>query len=509
MTPISTDHGSGLCHCYHNGRSYAPTTTSPTCTARTATIAAIGKDLPSHRYQAERTIDASGQYVMPGGIDVHTHLDMPFGGTTSTDDFETGTLAAAFGGTTSLVDFAIQYRGQHDAPRARRLDGEGRRARRSTDYWFHMIVTDLPDADLDDMDTMVRDEGVTSFKLFMAYPGVFMVDDATIFRALRRDRRERRPDLHARRERRRHRRARAGSAAQGAERAEVSRAHASAARRGRSDRPRHRARGDGRRADLHRPPLVAPTRCRRSARRATWACPPTPRPARSTCSSPTTTTRSRASTARSTCCRRRCARSGTRTCCGRASQKNDLQVISTDHCPFCMSEQKELGKDDFTKIPNGAPGVETRLTLVHNGGVRPGRISLNRFVELVLDHAGEDVRPVPAQGDDRRRQRRRHRRLRSRSEKQTLGVKTLHMRVDYNPYEGTVVEGLAERSSSRRGRSSSTATSSSARKAPAASSSAARAWLHPGCSCLSFTGGPGDQENRCGDGFSVDGHLHL
>ncbi|HEY3885822.1 MAG TPA: amidohydrolase family protein, partial [Vicinamibacterales bacterium] len=75
-------------------------------------VTAIGRDLPSHRYQAERTIDASGEYVMPGGIDVHTHLDMPFGGTTSTDDFETGTVAAAFGGTTSLVDFAIQYRGQ-------------------------------------------------------------------------------------------------------------------------------------------------------------------------------------------------------------------------------------------------------------------------------------------------------------------------------------------------------------------------------------------------------------
>src|SRR3954470_19831576 len=148
------------------------------------TVTAIGRDLPAHRYQAERTIDATGQYVMPGGIDVHTHLDMPFGGTTSTDDFEPGTIAAAFGGTTRLVGFAIQYRGQ---TMRHALDEWMKKAsgKAVTDYSFHMIVTELPDAALGDMDTMVRNEGITSFKLFMAYPGVFMVDDATIFRALR------------------------------------------------------------------------------------------------------------------------------------------------------------------------------------------------------------------------------------------------------------------------------------------------------------------------------------
>src|SRR6266568_8867282 len=105
-------------------------------------VTAIGRDLPSHRYQAERTIDASGQYVIPGGIDVHTHLDMPFGGTTSTDDFETGTTAAAFGGTTSVVDFAIQYRGQtlHHAWETWMKKAEGKAV---VDYGFHMIMTDL------------------------------------------------------------------------------------------------------------------------------------------------------------------------------------------------------------------------------------------------------------------------------------------------------------------------------------------------------------------------------
>lgn len=124
-------------------------------------IAAIGNDLPAHRFQADRTIDAAGQYVMPGGIDVHTHLDMPFGGTTSADDFETGTIAAAFGGTTCLVDFAIQYRGQ---TMRHALDEWMKKAsgKAVTDYSFHMIVTELPDAGLNEMDTMVRNEGVTS-----------------------------------------------------------------------------------------------------------------------------------------------------------------------------------------------------------------------------------------------------------------------------------------------------------------------------------------------------------
>ncbi|HEX6323903.1 MAG TPA: amidohydrolase family protein, partial [Vicinamibacterales bacterium] len=131
---------------------------------------------------ADRVIDAGGRYVLPGGIDVHTHLDMPFGGTTSADDFESGTTAAAFGGTTSIVDFAIQYRGQslREALDAWRKKAEGKAV---IDYGFHMIITELTDAVEAEMDAMVE-EGVTSFKLFMAYPGVFMLDDASIFRAM-------------------------------------------------------------------------------------------------------------------------------------------------------------------------------------------------------------------------------------------------------------------------------------------------------------------------------------
>src|SRR5712672_4480465 len=135
-------------------------------------ITAIGQGLP--RENTTRVLDAKGKYVLPGGIDVHTHLDMPFGGTTSSDDFETGTRAAAFGGTTTLIDFAVQAKGtkMRDA-----LDTWWKKAagRAVIDYGLHMVVTDLGEAGLEDMDALVV-EGVASFKLFMAYPGVLMVD---------------------------------------------------------------------------------------------------------------------------------------------------------------------------------------------------------------------------------------------------------------------------------------------------------------------------------------------
>src|SRR5438445_1578059 len=144
-------------------------------------IAAIGDNLP--RENAAQVIDAAGKYVLPGGIDVHTHLDMPFGGTTSSDDFETGTRAAAFGGTTTLIDFAIQYKGQtlRTAFDAWMEKASGKAV---SDYAFHCIITDLGPACLEEMNALVRD-GVTSFKLFMAYTGVFMLDDARFFRTSR------------------------------------------------------------------------------------------------------------------------------------------------------------------------------------------------------------------------------------------------------------------------------------------------------------------------------------
>ena len=131
---------------------------------------------------ADQTIDAEGQYVIPGGIDCHTHMELPFGGTTASDDFHTGTVAAAHGGTTTIVDFAIQAKGGSmraglDAWFAK---AEGKAA---IDYGFHMIMTEANPSTLEDMAALVR-EGITSFKMFMAYPGVFLVDDQQIFRAM-------------------------------------------------------------------------------------------------------------------------------------------------------------------------------------------------------------------------------------------------------------------------------------------------------------------------------------
>ena len=144
------------------------------------TVSLIGKSL---EMEADEVIDASGKYLFPGGLDPHTHLDMPFGGTVSADDFETGTLAAAHGGTTTLIDFAIQTKGHStlEALDTWHAKAEGKTA---IDYGFHMIVTDLDDKRLHEM-KMLADDGVTSYKLFMAYPGVLYVDDGTIYRAMR------------------------------------------------------------------------------------------------------------------------------------------------------------------------------------------------------------------------------------------------------------------------------------------------------------------------------------
>ena len=146
------------------------------------TVALIGRDLEGIAGTLDKTIDATGKLVIPGGIDPHTHMDLPFGGTSSSDDFETGTRAAAFGGTTTIIDFAVQYHGQslNEALDVWFGKAEGKAA---IDYGFHLIVTDLPDRRLPELNGLIN-QGVSSFKLFMAYPGVFLVDDGTIFKAM-------------------------------------------------------------------------------------------------------------------------------------------------------------------------------------------------------------------------------------------------------------------------------------------------------------------------------------
>ncbi|MFQ5724335.1 MAG: dihydropyrimidinase, partial [Terriglobia bacterium] len=341
-------------------------------------IAAISRELP--REAARQTLPAQGLMVIPGGIDVHTHIDMPFGGTTSSDDFETGTIAAAFGGTTTLIDFAIQYKGQslRTAFDAWRKKAEGKAA---IDYAFHCIVTDLPDARLKEMNALVR-EGVSSFKLFMAYPGVFLVEDGVIFKAM----------------------------SQAAQNGALICMHAENG--GAIDVIVQRALAEGKTAPkyhaLTRPTTAEAEATGRAIALAEMAGSPV-YIVHLSCNEALEKVRE---------ARDRGLPVYAETCpqylflslenfdvpgfegakyvftpplrekwhqeklwAGLAQDR--LQVVSTDHCPFCYKDQKEMGKGDFTKIPNGGPGIEHRLSLVYTGGVHAGRFSPNRFVELV------------------------------------------------------------------------------------------------------------------------------
>jgi len=399
-------------------------------------IAVIGMSLD---VLADTMIDAAGKYVLPGGIDVHTHLDMPFGGATSADDFETGTRAAAFGGTTTIVDFAIQYRGQtlHHAMETWAKKAEGKAV---IDYGFHMIITDLTNQVEAEMDALVR-QGISSFKLFMAYPGVFMLDDASIFKALLRTGQN------------------GGTICMHAENGGVIDVLVQRALAEGKTAPKYHA--------LTRPARAEAEATHRAIALAEIADVPIYIVHLSAAEAldMVTEARDRGLPAFAETCPQYLFLSydnyeepdfgGSKYVMSpplrdKAKQDhlwrglafNDLQCISTDHCPFCMKE-KRLGENDFSKIPNGAPGIETRMSLVYDGGVRPGRISLNRFVELTSTSPAKIFGMFPRKGtiapgsdadivvfDPNRTI--------------TLAAKTLHMNVDYNPYEGRKVTGATD-----------------------------------------------------------------
>ncbi|MBB4910043.1 dihydropyrimidinase [Actinophytocola algeriensis] len=386
--------------------------------------------------EADTVIDAAGKYVLPGGIDAHTHMEMPFGGTFSADTFFTGTRAAAWGGTTTIIDFAVQAKGTsllstldkwHE-----KADGHC-----AIDYGFHMIVSDVNDQSLKEMESCI-DAGVNSFKMFMAYPGVFYATDGEILRAMQKATETgSMVMMHAEN----------GIA--------IDELVAQAIASGRTDPVEH---------GLTRPPELEGEATSRAIQlaRVTGAPLYIVHLSASQALAAVAEARDTGQNVFAETCPQYLYLSiedlakpdfeGSKYVASpplrpkehqadlwRGLRTNDLSVVSTDHCPFCFKDQKELGRGDFSKIPNGIPGVEHRMDLLHQGVVA-GELSLRRWVEVSSATPARMFGLYPRKGViaagadadivvyDPARQ-------------QTLGVETHHMAVDYSAYEGMSITG--------------------------------------------------------------------
>ncbi|MDR7484470.1 MAG: dihydropyrimidinase [Armatimonadota bacterium] len=398
-------------------------------------IAAIGRDLPS---DGATVVDARGKHLLPGGIDVHTHLDMPLGEIASSDDFHTGHVAAAFGGTTSHLDFVIQPKGA-SLREALDLWHAKARGKACIDYGFHMTITDPTPAVLDEV-VLLPEWGITTVKVLMAYRGRVMVEDADIVRIMRR----------------------AGPAGlltmvhcEHGDAIDLLVQEAAAA--GHLE-PRYHA--------LTRPPELEGEATGRAIALAAVAGAPL-FVVHLTCD--LALQQVRAARARGlpvwaeTCVQylfftaddlARPGFEGAKFVCSppfRTASDQEalwaglrdgaLSVVSTDHCPFFFATQKTLGRDDFRKIPNGLPVIEDRLTVLHHAGVGGGRFSLNRFVELTATNPARLFGLAPrkgtiAVGADADLA------LWDLAAERTLGARTHHMNVDYNLFEGLRVRGV-------------------------------------------------------------------
>ena len=410
-------------------------------------IEAIGRSLAVDDAEVH---DASGLLLMPGGVDVHVHMETPMGNDIETcDTFETGTQSAAFGGTTTIVDFAQQFHGE--SPKLaldRRL--ESAESQCSVDYSFHSILTDVTPEVLAELPDMVNREGVSSFKLYMAYPGVLMVDDAAIYRTMRT------VGDHG------------GMVNLHAENGIVIQALIDEALEAGNTSPKYH--------QLTRPQLMEGEATHRVIRIAELAEVPVyivHLSAREAMEA-VVEARDRGIHAFAETCPHYLFLDKSeyeapgfdaakfvmtpplrdhecQSALWRGLQFDDLQIVSTDHCPFCFKENphgilksKLPGIDDFSKIPNGAPGVELRLPLLFDGGVKSGRINLNRFVQLTSTAPAKMFGLFPRKGTiavgsdadivlfdpDR---------------KHVLSAETHHSNVDYSLFEGREVQGKVEK----------------------------------------------------------------
>jgi dihydropyrimidinase len=398
-------------------------------------ITLIGESLD---VPADKVIEAGGKYVLPGCVDPHTHLDMPFGGTVTIDDVESGQTAAAFGGTTCHVDFIIQPHGQTFAAA---LDEWRSKAvgKQVIDMGYHMAVTDLDNGGtLEELATL-PDQGITSYKLFMAYKGALMVDDETLFRTM---------EVAAQ----------TGALVMvHAENGDVIDVLVKQALAAGNTEPLYHA--------LTRPPEAEGEATNRAIQLAHLAGAPL-YVVHVTCKEavePIALAREKGWDVWGETCTQYFFTSlddiakpnfegakyvfsppvrdaSNHDVLWNAVRNDALSVISTDHCAFLFDGQKTLGKDDFSKIPNGGPGLENRLQMIHEFGVRSGRISLNRMVEVLASNPAKLFGLYPRKGTvavgsdadlvifD--------------PEKQvTIAAKTQHSKVDYNLYEGTKVTG--------------------------------------------------------------------
>jgi dihydropyrimidinase len=401
-------------------------------------ITLIGESLD---VQADKVIDATGKYVLPGGIDPHTHLDMPFGGTVTIDDVESGQTSAAFGGTTCHVDFIIQPQGSTFAAAVDEWKAKAN-GKQVIDMGYHMAVTDLEDGGTLEELASLPDEGITSYKLFMAYKGALMVDDETLFRTMQVA-------------------AETGALvmvhAENGDAIDVLVKEALAA--GHTE-PKYHA--------LTRPPETEGEATNRAIQLSRVAGSPL-YVVHVSCAEavePIAIAREKGWNIHGETCTQyffvdytfleRPDFEGAKyvyTPPPRDKDNQDvlwnavrtdiLSAISTDHCAFLWDGQKTMGRDDFSKIPNGAPGLENRLQMIHEFGVRAGRISLNRMVELLSTNPAKLFGLYPRKGtiavgsdadivvfDPERTV--------------TISAATHHSKSDYNLFEGSEVTGVPE-----------------------------------------------------------------